>query len=121
GSASCYNTLGSYKCACPSGFSYDQFSSACHDVNECSSAKNPCNYGCSNTEGGYLCGCPPGYYRVGQGHCVSGMGFNKGQYLPLDGNADEENALSPEACYECKIKGYSKKDNRKRRSANDTV
>uniref|UniRef100_A0A8C3JSM0 Fibrillin-2 n=1 Tax=Calidris pygmaea TaxID=425635 RepID=A0A8C3JSM0_9CHAR len=120
GSASCYNTLGSYKCACPSGFSYDQFSSACHDVNECSSTKNPCNYGCSNTEGGYLCGCPPGYYRVGQGHCVSGMGFNKGQYLPLDGDADEENALSPEACYECKINGYSKKDNRKKRSVNDT-
>ncbi|XP_035165832.1 fibrillin-2 [Oxyura jamaicensis] len=121
GSASCYNTLGSYKCACPSGFSYDQFSSACHDVNECSSTKNPCNYGCSNTEGGYLCGCPPGYYRVGQGHCVSGMGFNKGQYLPLDGDADEENALSPEACYECKINGYSKKENRKKRSINDTI
>ncbi|XP_060119385.1 fibrillin-2 [Heteronotia binoei] len=118
GSASCYNTLGSYKCACPSGFSYDQFSSACHDVNECSSAKNPCNYGCSNTEGGYLCGCPPGYYRVGQGHCVSGLGFNKGQYLPLDG--DEENALSPEACYECKINGYSKKDNRRKRSISET-
>ncbi|NWU86044.1 FBN2 protein, partial [Onychorhynchus coronatus] len=121
GSASCYNTLGSYKCTCPSGFSYDQFSSACHDVNECSSTKNPCNYGCSNTEGGYLCGCPPGYYRVGQGHCVSGMGFNKGQYLPLDGDADEEKALSPLACYECKINGYSKKDNRKKRSANDTM
>ncbi|KAM9367882.1 fibrillin-2 [Phaethornis superciliosus] len=121
GSASCYNTLGSYKCACPSGFSYDQFSSACHDVNECSSAKNPCSYGCSNTEGGYLCGCPPGYYRVGQGHCVSGMGFNRGQYLPLDGDADEKNALSPEACYECKVNGYSKKDSRKKRSANTTM
>ncbi|NXR97330.1 FBN2 protein, partial [Oxylabes madagascariensis] len=118
GSASCYNTLGSYRCVCPSGFSYDQFSHACHDVNECSSAKNPCNYGCSNTEGGYLCGCPPGYYRVGQGHCFSGMGFNKGQYLPLDGDADKENALSPEVCYECKINGYSKKDSRKKRSAN---
>ncbi|XP_063036507.1 fibrillin-2 isoform X2 [Melospiza melodia melodia] len=118
GSASCYNTLGSYRCVCPSGFSYDQFSHACHDVNECSSAKNPCNYGCSNTEGGYLCGCPPGYYRVGQGHCVSGMGFNKGQYLPLDGDADGENALSPEVCYECKINGYSKKDSRRKRSAN---
>ncbi|XP_067425353.1 fibrillin-2 isoform X2 [Emydura macquarii macquarii] len=120
GTASCYNTLGSYKCACPSGFSYDQFSSACHDVNECSSTKNPCNYGCSNTEGGYLCGCPPGYYRVGQGHCVSGMGFNKGQYLSLGGDIDEENALSPEACYECKINGYSKKDSRRKRSVNET-
>nr|XP_045250127.1 fibrillin-2 isoform X2 [Macaca fascicularis] len=119
GSASCYNTLGSYKCACPSGFSFDQFSSACHDVNECSSSKNPCNYGCSNTEGGYLCGCPPGYYRVGQGHCVSGMGFNKGQYLSLDTEVDEENALSPEACYECKINGYSKKDSRQKRSIHE--
>nr|XP_024644104.1 fibrillin-2 isoform X3 [Macaca nemestrina]XP_028705536.1 fibrillin-2 isoform X2 [Macaca mulatta] len=119
GSASCYNTLGSYKCACPSGFSFDQFSSACHDVNECSSSKNPCNYGCSNTEGGYLCGCPPGYYRVGQGHCVSGMGFNKGQYLSLDTEVDEENALSPEACYECKINGYSKKDSRQKRSVHE--
>ncbi|XP_032070485.1 fibrillin-2 [Thamnophis elegans] len=116
GSASCYNTLGSYKCACPSGFSYDQLNSACHDVNECSSTKNPCNYGCSNTEGGYLCGCPPGYYRAGQGHCVSGMGFGKGQYLPVD--QGEENALSPEACYECKINGYSQKDSRKKRSLN---
>ncbi|XP_036266053.1 fibrillin-2 isoform X3 [Pipistrellus kuhlii] len=119
GSASCYNTLGSYKCACPSGFSFDQFSSACHDVNECSSSKNPCNYGCSNTEGGYLCGCPPGYYRVGQGHCVSGMGFNKGQYLPMDAEVDEENALSPEACYECKINGYARKDGRQKRSVQE--
>nr|XP_051699350.1 fibrillin-2 isoform X4 [Oryctolagus cuniculus] len=119
GSASCYNTLGSYKCTCPSGFSFDQFSSACHDVNECSSSKNPCNYGCSNTEGGYLCGCPPGYYRVGQGHCVSGMGFNKGQYLSLDTEVDEENALSPEACYECKINGYPKKDGRRKRSVQE--
>ncbi|XP_032281206.1 fibrillin-2 isoform X2 [Phoca vitulina] len=119
GSASCYNTLGGYKCVCPSGFSFDQFSSACHDVNECSSSKNPCNYGCSNTEGGYLCGCPPGYYRVGQGHCVSGMGFNKGQYLSLDAEVDEENALSPEACYECKINGYSKKDGRQKRSVGE--
>lgn len=51
-------------------------------------------------------------------HCVSGMGFNKGQYLTLDGDADKENALSPEVCYECKINGYSKKDSRKKRSAN---
>ncbi|KAK6492730.1 fibrillin-2 [Huso huso] len=120
GSASCYNTLGSFKCACPSGYSFDEFGSSCQDVNECMSFKTPCNYGCSNTEGGYLCGCPPGYYRVGQGHCVSGMGFNKGQYLPPGAEADDDNALSPEACYDCKINGYSKKDGRKRRSTNET-
>lgn len=48
------------------------------------------------------------------------MGFNKGQYLPLDGDVDEENALSPEACYECKLNGYSKKNSRRKRSVNDT-
>lgn len=51
-------------------------------------------------------------------HCVSGMGFSKGQYLPVD--QDEENALSPEACYECKINGYSQKDSRKKRSLNQS-
>ncbi|MBN3310725.1 FBN2 protein, partial [Amia calva] len=120
GAASCYNTLGSFKCACPSGYSFDQFSSGCEDVNECSSFKNPCNYGCSNTEGGYLCGCPTGYYRAGQGHCVSGMGFGKGQYMPVGGEEDGENALSPEACYDCKINGISKKNSRRRRHTNET-
>lgn len=47
------------------------------------------------------------------------MGFNKGQYLPLDAEVDEENALSPEACYECKINGYSKKDGRQKRSVHE--
>lgn len=47
------------------------------------------------------------------------MGFNKGQYLSLDTEVDEENALSPEACYECKINGYSKKESRQKRSVDD--
>lgn len=65
GSASCYNTLGSFKCVCPSGFDFDQ--GGCQDVNECAMGSNPCSFGCSNTDGGYLCGCPGGYYRAGQG------------------------------------------------------
>lgn len=67
GSASCYNTLGSFKCVCPSGFDYEQGAGGCQDVNECSSGSNPCIYGCSNTDGGYLCGCPGGFFRAGQG------------------------------------------------------
>lgn len=67
GGASCHNTLGSYKCMCPAGFQYEQFSGGCQDINECGSSQAPCSYGCSNTEGGYLCGCPPGYFRIGQG------------------------------------------------------
>ncbi|XP_067327502.1 fibrillin-1 isoform X1 [Anolis sagrei] len=122
GGASCHNTLGSYKCMCPTGYHYEQFSGACQDVNECGSSQAPCSYGCSNTEGGYVCGCPPGYFRIGQGHCVSGLGLGKGhghgQDLSASSEADE-NSLSPEGCYDCKINGYPKRG-RKRRSANET-
>ncbi|TSK53727.1 Fibrillin-2 [Bagarius yarrelli] len=115
GSASCYNTLGSYKCVCPSGFDYQQNQGGCQDVNECSMSSNPCTYGCSNTDGGYLCGCPGGFYRAGQGHCITGAGF-QGQF---GSEEDEDSALSPEACYECKINGNRDKGGRHRRSATD--
>ncbi|GAA6104086.1 fibrillin-2b [Tachysurus ichikawai] len=113
GSASCYNTLGSFKCVCPSGFDFQQNMGGCQDVNECSMSSNPCTYGCSNTDGGYLCGCPGGFYRAGQGHCITGAGF-QGHF---GSEEDEDSALSPEACYECKINGD--KGSRHRRSATD--
>lgn len=54
-------------------------------------------------------------------HCVSGVGLGKGQgqELSLSGEVDD-NSLSPEACYECKINGYPKRG-RKRRSTNETA
>lgn len=54
-------------------------------------------------------------------HCVSGVGLGKGQgqELSLGGEVDD-NSLSPEACYECKINGYPKRG-RKRRSTNETA
>ncbi|MEE6503116.1 hypothetical protein FKM82_004742 [Ascaphus truei] len=119
GGASCHNTLGSFKCICPTGFQYEQFSTGCQDVNECSSSHTPCSYGCSNTEGGYVCGCPPGYFRIGQGHCVTGAGLSRTQELAVSGEIDD-NSLSPEACYDCKINGYPKRG-RKRRSTNETT
>uniref|UniRef100_A0A8C5I4Y5 Fibrillin-2-like n=1 Tax=Gouania willdenowi TaxID=441366 RepID=A0A8C5I4Y5_GOUWI len=109
GSASCYNTLGSFKCVCPSGFDFEQNAGGCQDVNECSQGSNPCTYGCSNTDGGYLCGCPGGFYRAGQGHCLSGAGFSS-QF----GEGEEDDSLSPEACYECKINGGGKSGRHKR-------
>ncbi|KAK2894364.1 hypothetical protein Q8A67_011593 [Cirrhinus molitorella] len=119
GGASCHNTLGSFRCLCPTGFAFEQLSGGCQDINECSSSQNPCTYGCSNTDGGYLCGCPTGYLRAGQGHCLSSAGLPPGG-SPLSPSTDgDENALSPEACYECKINGYPKKG-RKRRNANGT-
>uniref|UniRef100_A0A4W4HGQ6 Fibrillin-1 n=1 Tax=Electrophorus electricus TaxID=8005 RepID=A0A4W4HGQ6_ELEEL len=117
GGASCHNTLGSFRCLCPTGFSFEQASGGCQDINECSSSKNPCTFGCSNTDGGYLCGCPPGYFRAGQGHCVSGVGFGSSNPGGVAVEGDE-NSLSPEICYECKINGYPKKG-RKRRGAGE--
>uniref|UniRef100_A0A3B3ZB36 Fibrillin 1 n=1 Tax=Periophthalmus magnuspinnatus TaxID=409849 RepID=A0A3B3ZB36_9GOBI len=119
GGASCHNTLGSFRCLCPTGFNYEQTSGGCSDVNECSTSGNPCKFGCSNTDGGYLCGCPSGYFRAGQGHCVSGLGLSGGASAPAPEGEEDENSLSPEACYECKINGYPKKG-RQRRSANST-
>ncbi|XP_068954872.1 fibrillin-3 isoform X1 [Petaurus breviceps papuanus] len=120
GSASCYNTLGSFKCVCPSGYDFDQAFGGCRDVDECSAGGSPCSYGCSNTNGGYLCGCPGGYFRAGQGHCISGLGFDKNSYLPtLAEEEDQENLLSPDTCYECKINGYSQRS-RQRRHTNGT-
>ncbi|XP_065808853.1 fibrillin-1 [Labrus bergylta] len=119
GGASCHNTLGSFRCLCPTGFNYEQTNGGCSDVNECSTSQNPCKFGCSNTDGGYLCGCPTGYFRAGQGHCVTGLGFTSSGSTPGEGGEEDENSLSPEACYECKINGYPKKG-RKRRSAGST-
>lgn len=68
GGAACHNTLGSFRCLCPTGFNYEQGGGGCMDVNECSTTQNPCKFGCSNTDGGYLCGCPAGYFRAGQGY-----------------------------------------------------
>ncbi|KAA8595911.1 hypothetical protein FQN60_011202 [Etheostoma spectabile] len=119
GGASCHNTLGSFRCLCPTGFNYEQTDGGCSDVNECSTSQNPCKFGCSNTDGGYLCGCPPGYFRAGQGHCVTGLGFTSGGSSVEQGGEVDDNSLSPEACYECKVNGYPKKG-RKRRSTNST-
>uniref|UniRef100_A0A3P9NTP2 Fibrillin-1 n=1 Tax=Poecilia reticulata TaxID=8081 RepID=A0A3P9NTP2_POERE len=120
GGASCHNTLGSFRCLCPTGFNYEQSTGGCADVNECSTSHNPCKFGCSNTDGGYLCGCPPGYYRAGQGHCVTGLGFTSGSVSGGQGGEEDDNSLSPEACYECKINGYPKKG-RKRRSKKESA
>ncbi|XP_008048410.1 fibrillin-3, partial [Carlito syrichta] len=111
GSASCRNTLGGFRCVCPSGFDFDQTLGGCRDVDECAGRGHPCSYGCANTLGGFLCGCPRGYFRAGQGHCVSGLGFSPGPQDP----PGEEEPRSPDACYECKINDLSPQD-RPRRS-----
>lgn len=47
------------------------------------------------------------------------MGMGRGSPEPPASGEMDDNSLSPEACYECKINGYPKRG-RKRRSTNET-
>eukprot|EP00058_Branchiostoma_floridae_P019270 XP_002604760.1 hypothetical protein BRAFLDRAFT_222406 [Branchiostoma floridae] len=64
--AHCYNTVGSYNCACGDGYGGDGFN--CTDINECSDpGLHSCtqNATCMNTEGGYKCVCNEGFTLQG--------------------------------------------------------
>lgn len=67
GQSTCINTLGSYQCTCPTGYTYQ--GGRCQDANAC--ARSPCSFGCLNNRGGFACQCPPGYFPVTGGHCVA--------------------------------------------------
>ncbi|CAO2641207.1 Adhesion G protein-coupled receptor E1 [Lemmus lemmus] len=63
----CINTLGSYSCSCPSGFSSSVSQIPghpedvnCTDIDECD-AMCPPNSSCTNTPGSYFCTCHPGF------------------------------------------------------------
>uniref|UniRef100_A0A6I8Q5U1 Uromodulin n=1 Tax=Xenopus tropicalis TaxID=8364 RepID=A0A6I8Q5U1_XENTR len=69
----CVNTIGSYKCLCPPGYTKGT-GNTCVDIDECSSPDlNKCHplAICINTVGSYICQCPPG---------VPGNGFDCGPY-----------------------------------------
>ena len=57
GDLMCVNTVGSYECICPNGFTHDDGLS-CRDIDECTETNNCGFYGCSNFPGGYICECP---------------------------------------------------------------
>ncbi|XP_074607197.1 uncharacterized protein LOC141860105 isoform X2 [Acropora palmata] len=65
-SAQCSNTLGSYRCICNPGYTYN--GKRCTDINECSALPSPChvNAQCTNTIGLYRCSCNPGYTGNGK-------------------------------------------------------
>ena len=52
--------MGSFTCACPTGYTGDV---CLDDVNEC--LNTPCQNGgtCTNTDGSFTCACPTGYHR----------------------------------------------------------
>ncbi|XP_038215243.1 fibrillin-1-like [Zerene cesonia] len=58
--AACSNTLGSFVCHCPEGFTGDAFKN-CYDIDECET-DGACGSGaeCINQKGSYNCVCPEG-------------------------------------------------------------
>ncbi|XP_067057481.1 uncharacterized protein [Acropora muricata] len=65
-SSQCTNTLGSFRCVCKHGFTYD--GKRCSDINECNASSPVCHVSahCSNTFGSYRCICNPGYTYDGK-------------------------------------------------------
>ena len=63
--ATCSNTIGSYTCACKTGFVGN--GTNCVDVNECAK-DNDCHAQatCTNTEGSYTCACKTGFNGSGE-------------------------------------------------------
>ncbi|XP_068221825.1 uncharacterized protein [Palaemon carinicauda] len=65
----CENTLFSFTCSCPSGFTWD--GSECKDVDECAEGKDECvlNATCKNSIGSYSCSCNKPFEGDGRTSC----------------------------------------------------
>ena len=57
----CVNTVDSYFCFCPTGYSLIANNMNCSDTNECGVSNGNCLHSCVNTEGSFYCTCDPGY------------------------------------------------------------
>ncbi|XP_060620866.2 adhesion G protein-coupled receptor E5 isoform X3 [Anolis sagrei] len=62
--ATCKNVCGNYTCECVTGFSFNNKSGNCQDVDECVE-KNDCDptTKCENSPGSYRCTCQTGYFK----------------------------------------------------------
>ncbi|KAL0161598.1 hypothetical protein M9458_045323, partial [Cirrhinus mrigala] len=68
----CINQIGSFRCECPMGFSYNNILLICEDIDECNSGDNLCqrNANCINIPGSYRCECSAGFKLSPSGACV---------------------------------------------------
>ncbi|CAH3170775.1 unnamed protein product, partial [Porites evermanni] len=77
----CFNTNGSYSCACQAGFRSKNHTLNCTDIDECLENTYTCDSAsnCENTLGGYDCRCKEGYYKTAQGTCAEKCGVSCGE------------------------------------------
>ncbi|CAJ0934368.1 unnamed protein product [Ranitomeya imitator] len=68
----CINQIGSFRCECPTGFSYNDLLLVCEDIDECSSGDYFCqrNADCLNSPGSYRCECSVGFKLLPNGACI---------------------------------------------------
>ncbi|PIO34909.1 hypothetical protein AB205_0047290, partial [Aquarana catesbeiana] len=74
----CINQIGSFRCECPTGFSYNDLLLICEeffdisDIDECTSGDYFCqrNADCLNSPGSYRCECSAGFKLLPNGACI---------------------------------------------------
>ncbi|XP_068205547.1 uncharacterized protein [Palaemon carinicauda] len=66
----CQDSLFSFSCSCPSGYTWD--GSDCADIDECAEGKDVCtsNAVCNNSIGSYSCSCEKPFEGDGRTSCV---------------------------------------------------
>ncbi|XP_068221868.1 uncharacterized protein [Palaemon carinicauda] len=92
----CENTLFSFTCSCPSGFTWD--GSECKDVDECAEGKDDCvpNATCKNSIGSYSCSCNKPFEGDGRTSCdVDECAEGKDDCVP---NAKCKNSIGSYSC-----------------------
>uniref|UniRef100_A0A3B5B9F5 Fibulin 1 n=1 Tax=Stegastes partitus TaxID=144197 RepID=A0A3B5B9F5_9TELE len=79
GDHGCVNLLGSYRCECKTGFSFNSITKLCDGttqshIDECAAGTHTCSVSqsCFNVLGGYRClsfECPPNFRQAAKGRC----------------------------------------------------
>ncbi|XP_046357676.2 uncharacterized protein LOC124135985 [Haliotis rufescens] len=72
GNSVCYNTKGSFTCACLSGYRKNS-QGKCVDIDECTEHRYNCSQTCVNTGGGYRCDCLSGFVLSTDGKTCTQM------------------------------------------------
>ncbi|XP_071942282.1 uncharacterized protein [Antedon mediterranea] len=94
----CTNTLGSYTCACRSGYELHPNEKDCPDIDECDRGTDTCSAqaSCANTIGGFDCTCNAGY--EGDGESCNDIDECQTGVYPCDFNAECNNLMGSFMC-----------------------